>query len=465
MFSEPVIYLDIETSGGNFMSSRITEIGAIRVENEKIVDEFKSLVNPGHPLPYWITKLTGITDNDLVHAPYFEDIAYQLNTFLDGAVFIAHNVRFDYSYIKRELAAAGYSYSPKLLCTVRLSRAIYPEHKGHSLEKIINRHAISVSARHRAYDDALAIKDFTELAYAEKGADVFLSAVAKQIKTPTLPPHLGQDALSGITNTPGVYIFEDEHGQPLYVGKSVNLRNRVLSHFRQDIHESKEMKLSTTLHSVRVIETPNELQALLLESSLVKELQPLHNRQLRRIKSHFVLVKQTDASGYITIGIADMDLASCNDLNSIYGMYATRSKAKASLENSLRTFQLCPKLLGLEKTTSACFLYQLGKCRGACIGSELPETYNTRLQLALERTKIEKWPFKTAVSLAEADGNGIVIYNWMILGYLSPLKDGEPGYQPIERRFDIDTYRILRGFLKNNLARLTVKPYSAVTVS
>ncbi len=280
MFEGPVVFLDIETSGSSPPRSRVIEVGAIRVENGGVTEEFSTLVNPGTALPSWITNLTGITDGDLVDAPYFEDIAYQLHQILDGAIFIAHNVRFDYSYIKRELGLSGYAYTPKLLCTVRLSRALYPEHKGHSLEKIIARHAIPVSARHRALDDARAIKDFSELAYSEKGSEAFALAIQKQLKTQSLPPNLVEADIEAIGHKPGVYVFEVEQGSPLYVGKSVNLRNRVLSHFNQDKNINKEMQLSLGVHHLRTIETNTELEALLLESSMVKELLPIHNRQL-----------------------------------------------------------------------------------------------------------------------------------------------------------------------------------------
>ncbi|HET9098628.1 MAG TPA: 3'-5' exonuclease, partial [Candidatus Saccharimonadales bacterium] len=154
MFSEPVVYVDLETTGVSAQRAKIIEVGAIRVEDGEVVEEFKSFINPGAPIPYFITNITGITDADVVQAPYFEDIAYQLDQILKGAIFIAHNVRFDYSFIKNQLESSGYKFRPKMLCTVRLSRALYPEARGHSLEKIILRHGLRVSARHRAYDDA-----------------------------------------------------------------------------------------------------------------------------------------------------------------------------------------------------------------------------------------------------------------------------------------------------------------------
>lgn len=182
MFDEPVVFVDIETNGGSVGRGRITEIAAIRVEGNDVVDTFTSLVNPGGPLPFWITDLTGITDADLVHAPYFDEIAESLKSILAGAIFAAHNVHFDHSFIKDHFARVDYEYNPKLFCTVRMSRALYPEHKGHSLEKIIQRHNITTDARHRALADTQAILDFTQLAFHEKGKQNFDKAMLKQLK-------------------------------------------------------------------------------------------------------------------------------------------------------------------------------------------------------------------------------------------------------------------------------------------
>ncbi|MCA9340374.1 MAG: 3'-5' exonuclease, partial [Candidatus Saccharibacteria bacterium] len=150
MFETPFVFVDIETNGGSGERGRIIEIAAIKVQYGEVIESFQTLVNPGSGIPRWITTLTGIQPGDLAEAPYFEDIATQVYEFLNDSVFVAHNVLFDYSFIRRELAAAGYRYNPKLFCTVKMSRALYPEHRGHSLEKIIQRHGLLTQHRHRA---------------------------------------------------------------------------------------------------------------------------------------------------------------------------------------------------------------------------------------------------------------------------------------------------------------------------
>lgn len=457
MFNLPAVFVDIETNGGNGERGRITEIALIRVEEGEVVEEYTTLINPGSPIPYWITRLTGITNDDLVDAPYFDEVAGEIARILDGAIFVAHNVRFDFSFVKRQLEAVGYTFRPKLFCTVRMSRALYPENKGHSLEKIIARHGISVDDRHRAYADAKAIYDFTKLAIEEKGFDAFHASYILQTKTKTLPPNIDEAQFARIPQTPGVYIFEDDEGRPLYVGKSVNLRARVMSHFANDTKIAKEMKLSLGSHSISFIETETEIEALLLESAKVKELQPIHNRLLRRKTQQAVLVKQENEEGYTTIAIENRDLSDETELDMIYGVYTSRMHAKGKLESLTKTFQLCPKLVGLEKGPGACFRFHLGFCKGACIGKESAELYNRRVECALERSKIEAWPFKGELSVAISKTKALIIDQWVIKGYVTAMEDGSTHLERLANGFDMDTYKILRAYLRNNKANIQLR--------
>ncbi len=458
MFSAPAVFVDIETNGGNGDRGRITEIAIIRVEGGIVTDEFVSLVNPGSSIPYWITKLTGITDGDVADAPYFEDIASSVNAILDGAIFVAHNVRFDYSFIKRQLEASGFVFRPKLFCTVRMSRALFPEYRGHSLEKIIARHNIQTDQRHRAYADAKAILDFTRLAVREKGEDAFADAVHLQFKTKTLPPNIDEAAFATIPQTPGVYIFKDSEGAPLYVGKSINLRTRVMSHFASDTKVSKEMKLSLTSHTIDVIETDTELEALLLESAKVKELQPVYNRLLRRKTKQAVLLRRDNDAGYATISVENRALDEMTDLSNIYGVYTSRMKAKARLEELMQTFQLCPKLLGLEPAGGRCFRSQLGLCKGACFGNEAPEKYNLRVELALDRSRLEAWPFDSELYVKISSTKALLVDQWVIKGVVS-YNDDIPTVESISNGFDIDTYKILRSYLRKNPSSISRNLY------
>ena len=448
MFNQPAVFVDIETNGGSGTRGRIIEIGIIRVEDGEVVEEYKSLVNPGGSIPFWIERLTGITNSDLIGAPYFEDIADDLRRIMDGAIFVAHNVRFDYSFFRSHFAAVGHDYRPRLFCTVRMSRRLYAEHRGHSLEKIIQRHGIVTKNRHRAFDDTKAMLDFVRLAIREKGHEAFLENVALQLKTKTLAPNIDEEKFAHLPQKPGVYIFEAEDGAPLYIGKSVNIRDRVRSHFANDTKIAKEMKISQRSFNVSYIETDTEIEALLLESAKVKEMQPLFNRLLRRKVTQSVLMKDEDSQGYLTIHIENRDLSETTDLDRIYGVYTSRMKAKTALESLTRTYQLCPRLMSLEKGKGYCFRYQLGLCKGACGGTELAKNYNERAEFALSRSRIESWPFKARVAVKISEVKSLIINQWVIEGIMH--HEFEPVFERLSYGFDIDTYKILRSYLRKN---------------
>ncbi len=457
MFEGDAVFVDIETNGGNGPRGRVIEVAAIKVSHGEIVDTFTSLINPGSDVPYWITQLTGIRNSDLVNAPYFPDIAAQLYAFMNDSIFVAHNVLFDYSFLKREFAAAGYNFKPKLFCTVKMSRALWPEHRGHSLEKIITRHQIPFVARHRAYDDAKAMYDFVQLTIAEKGRDAFLENIARQLKTRSLPPHVDEAVILNLPESPGIYIFEDDAGAPLYVGKSVNIRSRVRSHFTNATTIAKELKMTLASHNVSFVATETEVEALLLESAKVKELQPIFNRQLRRKTKQSIFLRGFDENGYEMIRIKNTDLSQHQNLENVYGVYTSKSQAKTRLEATAKTFQLCPKLLGLEKAAGACFRYQLGLCKGACISKETPELYNRRVELALERSKIESWPFASEVAVRISETRSIVVDQWIVKSVVEHAYD-EPVITSIEGGFDIDTYKIIRSYIRKHpetISRIT----------
>lgn len=169
----PLVFLDIETTGMGPADARITEIGALRVENGKVVAKFSQLLNPEQPVPWFITKLTGITDEMLWEAPLFSGIADDLEMFLDGAIFVAHNVNFDYSFIKAEFARHGGAFNMDRFCTAKLSRRLYPQQGRHNLDTIIQTHGIKVKDRHRAFDDAQALHEFYKHAIDQHGIKVY----------------------------------------------------------------------------------------------------------------------------------------------------------------------------------------------------------------------------------------------------------------------------------------------------
>lgn len=455
-----MVYVDIETTGANYRSGRIIEFAAIRVENNKVVETFNTLINPGSPIPFHITGITGIKNTDVVNAPLFEEVAERIASILWGAILIAHNVRFDYSFLKRQLEICNISFAPKMLCSVRMSRALYSAERSHSLESIIRRFNIDCANRHRAYDDALAVKKFLGIAYEEHGLEVFDSAVNKQLKSLSTPPHLDSSMLDNIPNTPGVYTFKDKRGVPIYIGKSVTLQRRIKSHFSQDTRVDKEMKLSLQTHQVSYIETANELEALLLESKMIKEQLPLYNRLLRKVKKMYI-ARLDNIGDYKTVNITYNDPEDFLLDKNIYGVYASRMKAKAALSRIQKEYSLCPKILGLEKSSGHCFKYQLGKCLGACGMRESAAEYNERFEHAFASSKLKDWPYDSPIALTHVTGSSdkaLVIDKWNIIGELVHKEGCDADFRPWKNLFDLDTYKIIQSYIFRNSSLIQLKP-------
>ena len=462
IFSTPLVFVDIETNGLNHIRGRVIEVAAIRVENGRVTNTFRSLIDPETELPFYITNLTGITTNDLKGAPTFDQVAEDLKAVLKDAIFVAHNVRFDYSFLKQEFGRLGLNFLPKQLCTVKLSRALYPHVKGHKLADIIARHNFSFAARHRAYDDAAVLWQFMQ--YIEKNftPEQIELAIGKQLSQPSIPKSLQPEMVRNLPETAGVYIFEDADGRPLYVGKSINIKKRVMSHFGRDHAESKEFKIAQAIENITTHETAGELSALLLESKLVKELQPLYNRQLRRT-AKLTLVKQTvDEAGYLSVTLSEASQIDAGIAGQVLAVYPRRGKARDAVASLTKTHELCPKLMGLEKSVGSCFWYQLHKCRGACVGKETAAIYNARLLAAFDRQRIQAWPYKGPILVEEKvagshNVTAIVVDQWCVLGELKQEEYCEPVLESRPRHFDLDTYKILQSFLASKLDRLRIQ--------
>lgn len=464
LLDEPYVCVDVETDGMNYTHGHVIEVAAIRVEHGEIVREFTTLINPGVSIPYFITNLTGITTHDVQDAPLFADVADELLDILDGATFVAHNVRFDYSFLKQEFRRAGIDFEPKQLCTVKLSRKLYPDQTSHKLSSLIDRHGFTYSARHRAYDDAHVLWQFLTLAQQQFSRDILHDAISYQIKRPSLPKHLDMESINTLPTGHGVYMFDDEKGMPLYIGKSVNIRRRVLSHFTRDSEEYREFKISQSVYAIRFESTGGELEALLREAHLIKTEQPLYNRRLRRVRMLTALRQKMNSDGYITIVSDQLTEVSPDQFETILALYDKRGAAKTSLLTIVKTFDLCPKLCGLEKTKGACFSYQLGRCKGACIGKEDSQTYNRRVLLAFEHKRIQSWPYDGPVVVREmtsdnANNNGFIVDQWSIVGKITQEEDYEPVITHYEAIFDYDAYKILRSFMTQRGSTISITPY------
>lgn len=451
LLDKPLCFVDIETTGTSVTHDRIIEVGMLKVVNNEIVEVYESLINPQTHLSPFITSITGILPSDLEDAPSFEAIYPDVHDFLKDSIFVAHNAQFDYGFIRKELGRFDISYTSPVLCTVRLSRALYPEFKHHNLQSIIERFLIPIERRHRALDDSKAMFTFFSQSVKNFSSEVFNNAVATILKKPSLPKHVSSSILDNLPESPGVYIFYDEQNAPLYVGKSTNIRNRVMSHFTDAKNSTKEMKISQQLKHIETIQTVGELGALIKESELVKELQPTYNRMLRAKKEITVLTKYTDKDGYDKVLMENLPVINPDKLDSILAVCKTKRQAKELLATLCKEYKLCENLMGVTNGKGACFSSKLGICKGACTNNELPVKYNMRFLQAFFATKIKRWPFEGSIFIKEKSVNGKMEYfkvnKWCLVGNYSENNAERSTSEAFS--FDYDTYKILTRFIFN----------------
>ena len=323
-------FVDLETTGTRADADRITEIGIVRVdldgEGLPQVAEWSTLVDPEVPIPPAIQVLTGITDSMVASAPTFSTIAGDVAQMLGGRVFVAHNARFDYGFLKHAFARLERPFAARVLCTVRLSRRLFPEVDGHGLDALIARHSLAVSDRHRALGDARAIWSFVQLLYRERQREDVDGAIRRILRLPSLPPQLAPDAIDVLPESSGVYLFYGDNPLPLYVGKSINLRERVGAHFSQDWRSETDLRLSQEIRRIEFEETAGELGALLRESVLIKSRLPAYNRALRRKLEAGVLEIVDGVPRFVAAAGID-----CAKLSGSYGPFASRASARASV--------------------------------------------------------------------------------------------------------------------------------------
>jgi DNA polymerase-3 subunit epsilon len=373
---------DIETTGGNAKREKITEIAIYKFDGNKIVDELVTLVNPERNIPVQIQQLTGITNEMVANAPKFYEIAKQVVEITHDCIFVAHNAAFDYNFIQQEFKSLGFDFQRENLCTVKLSRKLLPGYPSYSLGILSQQLGIEIDGRHRASGDAKAtVELFSKLLATYDGkdiADVELTDVLKGLNE-----NLDKNTIKKLPESTGVYYFLNEQHSPIYIGKSINIKKRVLSHLsNKKSTRAMEMK-SETVHIDYEI-TGSEMIALLHESAEVKAHMPHYNRLLRRSTFSWGLFVHTDNEGYI-----NLSLKRNNQKNGYaHVLFGNKKEAENYLHRQIEDYKLCQKLCGAYKSNSACFHHQIGMCNGACVGEESPEKYNDRVMQLLEKTSI-----------------------------------------------------------------------------
>ena len=468
MIPDRLAFIDLETTGANFSHDRITEIGIVEVDGDTVT-RWNTLINPQRSIPEFIQHMTGISNEMVADAPTFDQVAAELGRRLQGRLFIAHNARFDYGFVRHAFQRLGQRFQADVLCTVKLSRHLFPQHYKHNLDSLIERHGLQVAGRHRALADAELIWQFWQTVGREVDTGRIGEAVQQQLKRPSLPPHLSPDCLDDLPEAPGVYLFYGENDALLYVGKSINLRQRVLSHFSASTRDDRELRIAQEIRRLDWQETAGELGALLLESRWVKQHQPLHNRQLRRVSELCAWQLDEVAPGDFRPRLVTGAEADPGHNDALYGLFATRREATLALRKITEAHQLCPAIVGLEKTSAPgrpCFAFQLNQCKGACVGKESSSIHSARLMSALARLKIASWPYPGPVGIVERNAfldreEVHLIDAWRHLGTArSESALAELLLAPAAAPFDLDAYKLLKAQLakRGNAVRTFARP-------
>jgi DNA polymerase III subunit epsilon len=444
LLDSPLAFVDLETTGGRAGLHRVIEVGVVAARAGRLESEWSTLVNPGVAIPPGIQHFTGITDEMVRSAPFFEDIAGELLARLEGRLFVAHNARFDYGFLRAEFRRLGQRFSSRVACTVRLSRRLDPEERFHNLDVLIDRHRLDCPARHRALADAQAIWQLWARLRAQRPAPELEAVLAEITALPSLPAHLPPDLADDLPEVPGVYRFYGEGDALLYVGKANDIRRRVLSHWQAAARTGKARQMAELTRRVEWTQTAGELGAELLEARLVRELQPLFNRRLRGAREVLTWVVGDDGAAPVLAPVGGVQLGFA--AADTFGLFRSAAAARKALTELAREHRLCLKVLGLEDSAGSCFAHQLGRCAGACVGSEPLARHGLRVKLALAATRLKNWPFRGAVALRERGADGLehvhVVDEWRHLATLEA--PGEPLPPPGRRvPLDVDVYHIL----------------------
>lgn len=394
--------IDIETTGGHASGNRIIEIAIYNFDGENIVDSYHTLINPERRIPPFITSLTGISDEMLVDAPVFRDVAKEILSFTQDSIFVAHNVNFDYTFVKKELAAIDIPFNRPKLCTVRLSRKIFPGLPSYSLGNLCGSLSIDIQDRHRATGDAAATTQLLHKLLLNDTENFISKSLKSNSRETLLPAHLPREQFDALPETPGVYYFHDAKGKIIYVGKAINIKKRVISHFSGKQQSIKSQQFMNTIYGVSSEICGSELLALLLESAEIKKYWPVHNSIQKLSEKNYGIFQYEDSVGYLRFSIAPIS----KQLKPVLS-FRSIGEAREFLLEKVREHELCHRRSGLQTANCSAIV----RCP-VCSGRISIGAYNAKIETAVrsfddtKRTYVIKQPGRYigeyAVVLVEA---------------------------------------------------------------
>ncbi len=370
--------VDIETTGGYAAGNGIIEISIQVFDGETVIEQFETLINPGQNIPKYIQAFTGINNDMVQDAPYFEEVAEKVFTILQGNIFVAHNVNFDYSFVKNHLAVFGYTLNTKKLCTVRLARQIFPGYPSYSLGNLCHSLGIEIQNRHRAGGDAAATVTLFKLLLSNDYSHCIQNSLKKTSKEQTLPPNVPKEQFLQLPATPGIYYFHDNKGKVVYVGKAKNIKSRVNSHFSNNSDSRQKQNFLRHVYGITFQSTATELMAAILESTEIKRLWPPFNTAQKKPEEVFGIFVYEDQNSYLRLAIEKRR----KNANPVYTFHY-KVDGHGVIRKLMTEYALCPKLCFMQTDNDACQGVIEDHCHGACEKKEAAEVYNDRVLQAI----------------------------------------------------------------------------------
>ena len=369
--------VDVETTGGGMSGNRLTEICIVLLKGGEVIDKYTSLINPKKYIPTHITALTGIDNEMVADAPEFHEVAKDIELRTRNAIFVAHNVNFDYNVLRNEFSDLGFEFTRRKLCTVRLSRKLIPGLFSYSLGRLCDSINIPINNRHRAEGDTDAtVILFQRLLNLDDNFEVMRSFLHARSREATLPPHLSAEQIFDLPEAPGIYLFKDKKHKVIYAGKAINIKKRVISHFYDK--GTKEYTLGQETYHIDHETTGNELMALLLEAEKIKKHYPKYNRAQKRPGTVYQIISYTNQKGVLQLA-----LGTTKTLQNSVGTFYNRLRAAEKLEQLCENFNLCPRFCTLQSNVEVCSHYSIRNCEGICEGKESVAEYNKKVHAAI----------------------------------------------------------------------------------
>ena len=438
--------VDVETTGGKFNEEGITEIAIYRFDGNKIVDQFSSLVNPQREIQPFVQRLTGINSKMLVNAPKFFEVAKRIVEITEDAVLVAHNAEFDYRIIRTEFKRLGFDFERQSLCTVDLAQKLLPDLPSYKLGKLVRSLGIPISDVHRAHGDAQATVELFKVLLEKDSQKEIISAHVKILNKKQVPSKY-LNIIDELPTETGVYYIYNEAGNIIYIGKSKNIKKRVLSHLTSKARKAE--KIQKAIHRVTYELCGNECLALLKEQHEIKKNQPRLNHALKY--RHFPMgIRRDESSPYQRLLIEQVR----QDLDYL-DVFKNKKEAEGRLRFWIEEFSLCAQQTSFARPQGACFRKGIDQCQGACVGEERCDNYNVKVQAVADSLR---YPYDDFLIIDKGKSVGeksfIYIKEGVFQGYgYFQLNHQIKNLDKIEARLirienNRDTQAVIRSFLR-----------------